>query len=88
MANTIVSVSFADGFFGDATKTNEASNASYLSALGWTNLQFQQSTNNGQFGGSQGNDLSGTILVTDSAGVQHRIDGVINWRAPSGTAMR
>lgn len=86
MAKTIVSVSFSNGFFGDYTnKNNEASNASHLSTLGWSNFQFQQATDNGLFGGTQGNDLSGTILITDALGIQHRIDGVINWRAPSGS---
>lgn len=85
MAITIVSVSFSNGFIGDMTKTNESSNSSYLTALGWSNFQFQQATDSGQFGGSQGNDLSGTILITDAAGIQHAIDGVINWRAPSGS---
>ncbi|KQV86646.1 hypothetical protein ASD15_29080 [Massilia sp. Root351] len=84
MANTTVSVSFANGFVGDASRNNEASNAAYLTAKGWSNFQFSQVTNNGQFGGSQGNDYSGTILITDAAGVQHAIDGVINWRTPSG----
>jgi hypothetical protein len=85
MARTIVSVSFSNGFVGDETKNNESSNSSYLSALGWSNFQFQQATDNGLFGGTQGNDLSGTILITDALGMQHRIDGVINWRAPSGS---
>ncbi|WUR13369.1 Calx-beta domain-containing protein [[Empedobacter] haloabium] len=84
MAVTTVSVSFANGFFGNASKSNESSSTSYLTSLGWSNLQFQQATNNGQFGGSQGNDYSGTIIVTDALGVVHRINGVINWRAPSG----
>ncbi|WP_374583122.1 Calx-beta domain-containing protein, partial [Pseudoduganella sp.] len=85
MATSTVSVSFANGFIGDYSKNNESTNASLLSTLGWSNLQFVQSTDNGQFGGTQGNDYSGTILVTDANGVQHAIDGVINWRAPSGT---
>ncbi len=84
MAITTVSVSFANGFVGDYSKNNESTNASLTSALGWSNLQFVQSTDNGQFGGTQGNDYTGTILVTDANGVQHAIDGVINWRAPSG----
>lgn len=84
MAKTIVSVSFSNGFVGTATNTNVSSASSYLNALGWSNFQFQQATDNGLFGGTQGNDLSGTILITDALGVQHRIDGVINWRAPSG----
>ncbi|MBB3222435.1 beta strand repeat-containing protein, partial [Pseudoduganella umbonata] len=85
MPITTVSVSFANGFVGNAVRNNEAGNASLTSSLGWSKLQFEQATDNGQFGGAQGNDLSGTILVTDAAGVQHRIEGVINWRAPSGT---
>ena len=84
MANTTVSVSFANGFVGDYSKNNEAGNASYLTSLGWSQFQFVQSSDNGQFGGTQGNDLVGTILITDSAGVQHAIAGAINWRAPSG----
>lgn len=84
LATTTVSVSFSNGFVGDATKNNEASNSAYLTSLGWSNFQFVQTTNNGLFGGTQGNDYSGTILITDAANVQHRIDGVINWRAPSG----
>lgn len=84
MATTTVSVSFANGFVGNAARTTEADQAYYLTNLGWRNVQFQQSTDNGLFGGSQGNDYSGTILITDAAGVQHRIDGVVNWRAPSG----
>jgi hypothetical protein len=84
VAKTTVSVSFPNGFIGNATKTNEASSASYLTSLGWSNLQFEQETDNGLFGGTQGNDLSGTLLITDAAGVQHRIHGVVNWRAPSG----
>ena len=84
MANTTVSVSFANGFVGDYSKNNESSNAVYLTSLGWSQFQFVQSSDNGQFGGTQGNDLAGTILITDAAGVQHAIAGAINWRAPSG----
>ncbi|AVR94628.1 hypothetical protein C9I28_02030 [Pseudoduganella armeniaca] len=51
-----------------------------MSALGWTNVQFQQSTSNGAFSGTQG-----TILITDAAGVTHRIPSTIAWRAPNGT---
>ncbi|WP_305089250.1 Calx-beta domain-containing protein, partial [Massilia sp. YIM B04103] len=81
----IITVSFSNGFVGDYSKNNEAINANYLTTYGWSNFQFRQSSDNGQFGGSQGNDYSGTILITDANGVQHAIDGVINWRAPSGS---
>ncbi|GKS70389.1 hypothetical protein W03_23930 [Nitrosomonas sp. PY1] len=82
---TTVSVSFANGFVGDAVNSNSASNCSYLVNLGWSNFQFSQSSSTGQFGGSQGNDYAGTIHITDANGVRHSIDGVINWRAPSGS---
>ena len=55
MAKTIVSVSFSNGFIGNATNNNESSASSYLTALGWSNFQFQQATDNGKFGGTQGN---------------------------------
>ncbi|MBA5637911.1 hypothetical protein H3H37_12685 [Duganella sp. LX20W] len=84
MTTSTVSVSFANGFVGDYSKNNEAINSQYMSALGWSKLQFAQTTDNGQFGGTQGNDYSGQIIVTDALGVVHTIDGVINWRAPSG----
>ena len=82
---TTVSVSFSNGFVGDASGTNSAINSSYLTALGWSNFQFSQNSDNGRFGGSQGNDYVGTILITDANNVKHSIDGVINWRAPSGS---
>ncbi|WP_409265580.1 beta strand repeat-containing protein [Massilia sp. BHUDP2] len=83
MATKILSVSFANGFVGDYSKSTEAKSASYLKDLGWSNFQFQQVSESSQFT-LQGNDLTGRILITDAAGKQHTIDAVINWRTPSG----
>ena len=80
--NTI-SVPFNEGFVGDNTANNVSSNSKYLSALGWTNVQFTQNSPVFIFV-AQGNDIPGTVLITDNSGVEHSIPGFIKWRAPSG----
>lgn len=80
MAKTIVSVSFTNGFLGDAASTpNTAINVQLMTELGWSNLQFRQVSDTGQFT-LQGNDLTGTIVLTDANNIKHEIDVVINWR--------
>lgn len=80
--NTI-SVPFNSGFVGDNTGNNSCSNSLYFSSLGWTNIQFSQSTNSSVFS-AQGNDILGNVLITDAAGIEHTIPGYVKWRAPSG----
>ncbi|RLM52944.1 hypothetical protein DVK02_15565, partial [Halobellus sp. Atlit-31R] len=50
-----------------------------MTDLGWSNVQFRQVSDTGQFT-LQGNDLTGTIVLTDAAKVKHEINVVINWR--------
>lgn len=82
-AQNIISVPFSNGFVGDNTANNVSSNSLYLSALGWTNVQFTQNSSGFVFV-AQGNDIPGTVLITDNLGVQYSIPGFIKWRAPSG----
>ena len=79
----LISVSFSNGFVGDNTGTNDASNAVYLNSLGWSNIQFSQNSSGSLFT-AQGNDVPGNVLITDNANVQHSIAGFIKWRSPSG----
>jgi hypothetical protein len=81
-----VSVSFADGFVGDFQSNNAASSAVQLSTLGWTNIQFQQTTSNGLFWLNQGNDIAGVLVFNDAQSVQHRVNIAVNWRTPSGNS--
>ena len=83
-AQNIISIPFNSGFVGDNTAQNVSSNSVYLSSLGWTNVQFAQSTSGTTFT-AQGNDIIGMIYITDANGVEHTINGFVKWRAPSGT---
>ena len=84
IAQNIISIPFNSGFVGDNTAQNVSSNSVYLSSLGWTNVQFAQSTSGTTFT-AQGNDIIGMIYITDANGVEHTINGFVKWRAPSGT---
>lgn len=81
-----ISVPFNNGFVGNNTANNQ-STVSYYTAgsvgLGWTNLQFTQNSSAFIFT-LQGNDIVGSVLITDVNGVEHTIAGFIKWRAPSG----
>lgn len=83
--NTI-SVPFPNGFIGISDGNNSAVSCYYLSGiqgLGWTDVQFSQTTNGSVFT-AQGNDIIGEVLITDYLGVSHQIPGFIKWRTPSG----
>jgi hypothetical protein len=83
-AQNIISVPFTSGFVGSNTGNNASSSSVYLSSLGWTNIQFSQTSNTSTFV-AQGNDIIGNVLITDANGVEHTINGYVKWRAPSGT---
>ena len=84
-AQNLVSVPFSNGFVGDSDGTNKAINSFYLTSLGWKNIQFTQNSASFKFiDGIQGNDILGTVLITDNLGFVHSIPGFIRWRAPNG----
>ena len=85
-SQNLISVPFNNGFVGDNTANNSASNCYYLtggSGLGWSNVQFAQNSTSTIFV-AQGNDIIGMVLITDNNGVEHTINGFIKWRTPSG----
>lgn len=84
IGQNIISIPFNSGFVGDNTAQNVSSNSVYLSSLGWSNIQFAQSTSGTTFT-AQGNDIIGMIYITDANGVEHTINGFVKWRAPSGS---
>jgi hypothetical protein len=83
IAQNIISIPFSNGFVGDNAANNKSINSKYLTALGWSNIQFSQNSPQFIFV-AQGNDIPGTILITDNSGVEYGIPGFIKWRAPSG----
>ncbi|MFM7770018.1 MAG: Calx-beta domain-containing protein, partial [Bacteroidota bacterium] len=82
----LITVPFNNGFVGTNTGNNSASNCYYFSGvggLGWTNVQFAQNSPTNIFV-AQGNDIIGSVLITDANGVEWEIPGFIKWRTPSG----
>ena len=83
IAQNTISIPFSNGFVGDNAANNKSINSKYLTALGWSNIQFSQNSPQFIFV-AQGNDIPGSVLITDFAGSEHAIPGFIKWRAPSG----
>ena len=91
VAQNQLTAPFNNGFVGSYDGNNAATNCYYLSAsyntdpgLGWSNIQFTQNSPNSVFV-AQGNDIIGSVLITDFAGVEFTIPGFFKWRAPSGS---
>jgi hypothetical protein len=79
-------VPFNNGFVGLSGGNNSATSCYYFSGTGglsWTNVQFSQNSPTNIFV-AQGNDIIGSVLITDAFGVEHTIPGFIKWRTPSG----
>lgn len=83
-----LSVAFSDGFIGtQSSNTNTASNILTFSTLGIRSAAFVQddTDGNGVFGGgTQGNDLSGTIRLYLNSGSIISLTGALNWRRQEG----
>jgi len=80
-SQNLITVPFANGFVGDNGGSNSALNCYYHSGtggLGFTNVQFAQNSTSTLFT-AQGNDIIGMVLITDNSGVEHTINGFINW---------
>ena len=87
-SQNLITVPFNNGFVGDNTANNNSTNAYYSAGatgvgLGWSNLQFAQNSTSNIFV-AQGNDIIGSVLITDASGSEKTINGFIKWRAPSG----
>ena len=79
-----LSVPFNNGFVGNNTANNKSTVSYYTVALGWSNLQFTQNSTATVFT-EQGNDIAGSVLITDVNGIEYTINGFVKWRAPSGS---
>ena len=80
-----ITVSFSGGFIGVNTANNASTPAYSFAEMGWTNVQFTQNSPSNVFV-AQGNDIIGTVLITDKNGVEHAIAGFVKWRTPSGNS--
>ena len=82
-----LSVAFNDGFLATQTSTaHNPNNIISFATLGIRSASFSQvvASNATQFGGSQGNDLAGTVTFFLNSGEKISLTGALNWRENSG----
>jgi gliding motility-associated-like protein len=83
-----VNLLFGQGYIGtQGTNTNQANGILNLSTLGISRIGFSQddADGDGLFGGTQGNDLAGTLKFYFSNGTTLVRTGAINWRETTGS---
>ena len=84
-----VSLSFTKGYLGtQASNTNTSDNIKTFTTLGISRVSFNQVDVNGDGlfgGGTQGNDLSGTIKIYLNSGQIISLNGALNWRETTGS---
>lgn len=84
----IISVPFTAGFAGAIGSNSGQANAiKNFATLGIVKASFMQTTTSGQFGGTQGNDLSGTLRLVFTNGQTVDIPGAVNWRITQGATL-
>jgi gliding motility-associated-like protein len=86
-----VSLSFTKGYLGtQASNTNTSDNIKNFTTLGISRVSFNQVDVNGDGlfgGGTQGNDLSGTIKIYLNSGQIISLNGALNWRETTGSTI-
>jgi hypothetical protein len=88
-AQTRVSVGLEYGIIGEATNNaHQPARGVSLSTLGISQVVISQLTNNGQFGGTQGNDYDVDIAVLFNNGTTTIFTAAVNWRDTSGSIGR
>jgi len=66
-AQNIISVPFNDGFVGDNAGVNKSDNSIKFSTHNWRKVQFVQNSSSNEFVEvAQGNDIPGSVFITDS----------------------
>jgi uncharacterized repeat protein (TIGR01451 family) len=76
-----LSLPFYEGVIGTiGQNAGKLDNATTYATLGIERASFIQISDNGQYGGTQGNDLSGTLRIARANGEIIDVAGAINWR--------
>ena len=84
-----LSVPFPAGFVGTKGSNSGQANAIInFSTLGISSASFIQVSDSGSFGGTQGNDLSGTLRLSFTNGQVINVPGAINWRITQGSTLQ
>ena len=84
-AETTVSVGFESGVIGEyRNNAHQPVNLKTFSTLGIASAIVSDSTDDGTFGGSQGNDYSVTVTLQFTNGSTTSFPAAINWRDMTG----
>ncbi len=83
-----VSLAFSSGYVGtQKSATQNTSNIKNLSSVGIARVAFRQPQSAGQFGGTQGNDLTGVLDILMLDGTKYSLAGALNFRETSGSVI-
>jgi hypothetical protein len=87
-AQTRVSVGFEYGIIGEASNNgHQPERGVLLSTLGISQVVISQLSNNGQFGGTQGNDYNVDVTILFTNGTTATFPAAVNWRDTSGSTV-
>lgn len=87
-ATTTVSVGFESGFVGEySNNAHQPQSIKTFGTLQVRSATISQTTDNGQFGGSQGNDYSVTVRLRFTNGTTATFPGAVNWRDTAGSTL-
>ncbi|RDV24316.1 tandem-95 repeat protein, partial [Alteromonas aestuariivivens] len=85
---TTVSVGFENGLLGEySNNAHQPINVNTFSTLGITSAIISQESDNGQFGGTQGNDYAVDVTFLFDDGTTVTFDGAVNWRDTKGSTI-
>lgn len=83
-----LSLPFPQGFVGTRGANSGQANAiRNFATLGVSKASFIQTSDSGAFGGTQGNDLSGTLRLVFNSGRIIDVPGAVNWRITQGSTL-
>ncbi|QVL52845.1 MAG: hypothetical protein KFB97_16005 [Cyanobium sp. M30B3] len=85
-----VGIILQDGYIGtQGNNTNEADNILTLATLGISGIGFflDDTDGDGLFGGTQGNDIAGTLTFFFEDGTTASRTGALNWRETTGSTV-
>ena len=88
-AQTRVSAGFEYGIIGESiNNAHQPERGVILSTLGISQVVISQLSNNGQFGGTQGNDYEVDVSILFNNGTTTTFAAAVNWRDTSGPTNR
>ncbi len=88
IAQTTVSAGFENGVIGEyRNNAHQPTRLNTFATLGITGAVISDTTEDGRFGGSQGNDYSVTVTFQFSNGSTSTFNAAVNWRDTQGSTV-